>query len=340
MIGYILTGGIGDAILSLPVIEKISSILGEKVIVVCFDPLVIQIFKYSNVEVRYKEITTFDIPQTIYNILPDCSLAIWNRFEDDNDGFSSYFYALNKEKIDFVRKIRKVYYENLSKVIKRNVTNLKDEVLKGILQFFSSEENYYVDWNRFGIDVSYDDLNIPIPDCVVLRNKSYVESIGPYCIVHDSKMFSPIQKLKSWYPDRWERVIDFIQKELKIKVVHIHDSGQKIFPLTISHFDVIGTDAKFFDYLYLLSKAKFYVGTDSWPGHVAPFFPDVKFILLKGAVAKRWDHLRKYSTIIRKGNCQCCEYTLLEKCVFQNGLKTCMDKIIVEDVVNEIRKVV
>jgi ADP-heptose:LPS heptosyltransferase len=340
MIGYISTGGIGDAILSLPVIEKLKSYFNDEVVVLCFDVNSIPLFQSTRNSVichNTKKLLSLD---ESYIFLKGCSLAVWNRFETDNDGFNNYFYALDSSKLSIVREMREKYHKNLSNFLGRQVYDLRKEDQFSLITLFSSEENYYIDWNRFGINVSYNDLKPNIPQDVIDKNSKNVDHLGEYCIVHDSRLYSSIQNIKSWYFDRWQSVVDFILKNTGIKVVQFHDRKQVLFNGAISYTDVISSEAQFFDYLYLLSRAKFYVGTDSWPGHAAIFLPEVKFILLKGAVSKRWDHMKRYSSIIRKGKCQACEYISLEECTFGNGQKGCMKEIEVDDVVNEIRKIV
>jgi len=338
MIGYIITGGIGDAILSVPVIEKVKSYFNDSVIVLCLDPNMFPLIFSTGNPVKCYE-GEFSI-EGAYSLLKTCSLVVWNRFEADNDGFNSFFYALDSSKLNTVRRMRETYHENLSKLLGRKVYDLRKEDHLFLMNFFSSEKNYYADWNRFGVDVSYDDLNITIPNEFVIKNKERVDSLGNYCIVHDSRIHSFVQNIKSWYFDRWQEVVNFILEEVKFEIVHIHTKSQPLLSGVISHDEIIGSEAQFFDYLYLLSRSKFYVGTDSWPGHAAIFLPQVKFVLLKGAVSRRWDHEGKCSSIIRKGNCQACEYIPLDKCIFDRGQRGCMKKIEVNDVVNEIKKIV
>jgi ADP-heptose:LPS heptosyltransferase len=340
MIGYIVTGGIGDAILSLPIIEKLKVFFNDEIVILCFDINCVPLLFYTKNQVKCHNVKKIFSTNEVYSFLQECSIVVWNRFESDNDGLNNYFYAIDDSKIDIIRRFRETYHKNLSKSLGREILDLRKEDKLSLLTFLSSEENYYADWNRFGIDVSYDDLKIDIPQNTIDKNEKNVKNLGSYCIVHDSRLYSSTQNIKSWYFDRWQSATDFILKNFGMKVVQFHDREQLLFNGAISHTDVICPEAQFFDYLYLLSKSKFYVGTDSWPGHAAICFPEVKFILLKGAVAKRWDHFRRYSSIIRKGKCQACEYISLDECVFCRGKKECMNKIEVDDVLNEIKKIV
>ena len=336
MVGFLVAGGIGDSILSLAMVGKLEDMFGE-VVIVCFDRSLVPILSYRGNKVRCLHLTNMASVSVAYDLIKDCSLAVWNRFECDNDGLSNYFYSLDKSTASIPQTMLGIYKKNLSKELGREVKSLEEEVRNGIMTLFSSEENYYSDWNRYGFDVSYDDVFISVPYSVIHKNKSKSDFIGKYSIVHDSRIFSSLQNMKSWEEDKWKHVVDYL-KSIGHSVICFHNKGEKTIGNSFSCYDYLPEDFTFFDFLYLLSRSSIYVGTDSWPAHAAIFLQGPKFILLKGAVSKRWDHFRKYSTIIRKGRCQSCEYISLEKCIWQFGRKTCMKNISSSDVISEIDK--
>ncbi len=101
-----------------------------------------------------------------------------------------------------------------------------------LLNTFNSETNYFSDWNRYGINVKYDDVSIPIYDYTVARNEGKILPIGKYAIVHDSKMpidGKSVYPLKAWYRDRWEILCGRIRDEYGLTVVQIITGDQEPF---------------------------------------------------------------------------------------------------------------
>jgi len=333
-IGYILTGGIGDCILSIPIIKKLNNIFNTKINVLFFTKASLPILQTLDYCIpKYSDIDLSLDYKKIYEELNFCDLIVWNRFEKDNDGFSNFFYAKNEKFIDFVREKRNLYLKNLSEVVGREIKDVK-HTFPSVVPFLNLESNYYVDWNRFGLDIKYKDLDIEVPKSI--KNSEFIDKIDNLCIFHDSRLeeLDRSYSVKSWDRDKWEDLVVRLKK--KFFIVHFNNINQTPFFGSTSIFKLLGGNPNFFDYLYLLDRAKLYIGTDSWPAHAAIFLKNTKFILLKGAVSKRWDHNKKFSDIIRKGKCNCCEYISLETCIFDKGMKRCMKSILVEDVLEKV----
>lgn len=342
MIAFCLTGGIGDAIFSVPVINKIKEVFQDDVVVLYFDHRSTPIIKTScAVDLRLIE-RDFLSPDEVYSKISDCNLAIWNTFKIDNDGHCNFFYAIDKSKIGIVRERRELYLNNLSAVCGRKITDIRNHVKLGLMNFLSNEKDYYADFKRFGIDVSFEDVKLDIPQEVIDRNKKSIDSLGNYRIVHDSRLSSHGKNMgffKSWYTDRWEELCEKLQEDNPYSIiVHMVSEDQKPFDRCMDHKKFIGKDAEFFDYLYLISRSDLYVGTCSWPSIAAIFLKRTKFVILRGPTIKRWDFGNKFSTIIRKGDCQACQGINYE-CPFGNSKRNCMKNITVEEVLQEIRKI-
>ena len=123
-----------------------------------------------------------------------------------------------------------------------------------------------------------------------------------------------------------------------MRMLHLRTSGQELFAGCEDCAEVLGRELdgatpKFADYLGLLARCSLYVGTDSWPAHAAIKLPRTRFVLLKGAVSKRWDHEGRFSRIIRKSGCQACEGLPggYEECFWKRE-RECMRSISVDEV--------
>lgn len=339
MVGFCLVGGIGDAILLSPVIRD----LGEKyggVEVVIYDTNVSAIMdslklKYHIIKYDGRISTDRQVSST-HDLLKTrgISLAVWSAFRKDHEGFCNLFIAVD----DSVRKIvdnkRDIYYRNLSKDMGKDILPAK---IGGdnfeIIKFMSVEKDYYAQWRRFGIDVSHSDICFDVPE---IKN-DMLNDIVPYCILHDSRMSSDGRLCtKSWYRERWEVIVPYLKDNYGLNVIHFQSNGQTIFKGCLSSNDFLPKNKSFWDYFDLLRRSELYIGTDSWPAHAAIVLPKLKSLVLKGSVCYKLDHFSNYSSIIRKGECQCCEYLYLENCVFRDGKKTCMDEIKIEDVKDKI----
>jgi ADP-heptose:LPS heptosyltransferase len=123
-------------------------------------------------------------------------------------------------------------------------------------------------------------------------------------------------------------------------IVQFYRPGHELLTGAIPHTDVLGKKMSFYEVLSLIANSRLYIGTDSWPGHAAIYQRAPSYILLKGAVSKRWDHKEKYSDTIREGNCQFCERFVshLGTCAFNPVEKECMKLITVEKVIERIDK--
>jgi ADP-heptose:LPS heptosyltransferase len=338
-VGFILTGGIGDAILWIAVAKKIQEMFDGDFVLLYFnnhmEPIVNTL---ENAETRFREIDYWGTSEdTVKTNLSDCDLVVWNRFERDNDGLCNFFYAVNEEFIPYVRDKRAEYMANLSKDLGREVKSIDEEIYNGLIHILVNEDDYFIDARRFGIDVSYEDVNIDIPDATIEKHDDMIRQFDPYVILHDSRLDN-IHHLKSWDFDKWNELSNNLSENMSCNIVHLLSSNQGAFDKSIIHSKIIGDDATFFDYLYLLKRSSLYIGTDSWPAHAAIFLPDTEFVFLKGPSSKRVDHMGKYSSIIRKGKCQACEYISLDKCILGRGTKKCMNSISVEEVINIIHK--
>lgn len=346
MIAFCMGGGIGDAILCLPVIETLKKKFGEKFVIFYCDKNLTPILEtIQDVELRFFETYWWDSQLAcVKNAVSDCDLVIWNRFEYDNDGECNYFYANDPKWIPFTREMREIYRKSLSLELGRPIGRLQDEVARGLMLQLANDSNYYSDWLRFGIKISYDEVHMEVPDEVKKTHFQKFSDFGKFVILHDSRLPETNKKrphwIKCWYLDRWNELSASLTKQYNCKIVQMRSDLSPKIDGTISHEEIIGDKATFFDYLYLLERCFLYVGTDSWPAHASVFMPHVSFVILKGPSVRRWDHLNAYTSIIRKGNCQGCEYVSLDECVFGAGSRTCMDMIDVESVFEKVKRTV
>jgi len=338
MVGFCISGGIGDAILLSPIICRIRDTFSG-VEVAVFDPNIVTIIELIGVKCHlidsFIHLSADDMVSGTHSFLKSrgCSLAIWNCFRTDHDGFCNHFFALDSSFKELVSEKRFLYYKSLSEVMGKQISPVRrtDYNLE-VARFLCSEKDYFADWKRYGFKVSHEDVTLKVPNI----NNEALEKLSPYCIVHDSKLdFNNVNgSIKAWFPDRWDEISEYLST--KMNVIHFNNKNQKVFKGCIPVVEVLPEKRNFWDYFDFIRKSFLYVGTDSWPGHTAIFLPENKFLILKGAVSYRWDHFLKYSSIIRKGKCQCCEYLSLEKCIFGNGKKCCMEQITVNDVKENI----
>lgn len=343
MIGYCLTGGIGDAILSLPVIKALSREYGEGISVCYFNRNVGQVLE-GNADLEradFLDINFASERRTLHRHFSDCRFIVFNRFYRDNDGDLNYFYASDDSELGEIRKRKEMYRHELSRAVGHRVAMSPSPTERlAIANFLSAEDDYYVDFKRFGLDVEYDDVELALSEDAVKVVSEY--GMGDYAIVHDSRMPNTngdgLYAMKSWYLDRWNEVCAHLSDKHGLRVVKMSEVGQPIFDGVTFHTEIIGDRPQFADYLALLSRCRIYVGTDSWPSHAAICLRDPKYVFLKGAVSKRWDHGGRFGRTIRMGGCQSCEGIpgSLDTCIWEQGTKKCMDLITVDEVVRAI----
>jgi len=346
MFTYFLSGGIGDAILDGPAGRIVAMERKEKARVVTFDHKVKQVLAGQDWIEEIVDRTDLEdfrsYEQAHATHANDASIIMWNYFIKDNDDEMNYFYAPVPEALPAVRERRKLYCERLSKQLGKEIVNINPQNALGLSIYFSNEDYYYADWNRFGVDVSYEDVDIQVDQAAEKRIEESSCLFDPYVILHDSRLpkagSNKPYVLKSWYEDRWCELDDWIRRKYGAQVIQMSSPGQPRFGRAMLHTDVIGHSACFQDYLALLKHCYMYIGTDSWPCHAAIFVRDPKFVVLKGHVSKRWDHQGRFSTIIREGGCQACEFAAdgvvseQKECLFSLEKHECMKKITVSRV--------
>lgn len=324
MIVYCQTGGIGDAIMGTAVIAGLRKRYGD-VVVVHFEDLVQQVIPESE---KFPQDQVLDLAD-VGKYYPDASLAVINKFRKDNDGQLSYFYALDADMIQHVRTLRRIYLNGLAVDMGLNkLIGSIDEIDRlNLLRWMGSEDDYFADWHRYALLTGYDSVRLDHP----FHSIPKAEDLGEFAIVHDSRLPGPSGRssyvMKAWYPNRWSVFCSRLKK--KMRIVQIMGGDQPLFEGAIPHTEIIGDKAVFQDYLNLLRMSRVYIGTDSWPAHAAICINDVKFVLLKGAVSKRWDHGGRYSRIIRVGDCQACEGPrgANSTCLWRAGSQQCMNMI-------------
>ncbi len=341
MIAFCVTGGIGDTLLAVPVIQKIKEMFNERILVINFD-------KPS--EIILKNIYDVDTlcfggmvsHEQFYKNVKDCGLIIWNLFRKDHEGHCNLFTANNNSYKSIVSDMRKKYFINLSSDWKIEIKDLYNNAEMNMIRL-SNEEDYYIDYRRYGIDVNFSDLNIDIPEKYIIKNKNKVDSLGDYFIFHDSRLYGNQATLKGWDIKKWNSLSEKILNSYNIKIVDFFNQKEKIFKNSIPSEEIIGSEGDFFDYLYLLSRCKNYVGTCSWPSVASIFLDDVNFIIMKGPSVRRWDFESKFANIIRKGECQGCFCIDIDdgSPSYQNkcriGGKPCMNNINVEDIISLLK---
>jgi len=340
VIAFFQTGGIGDAILGSAIIDRLIELYG-RVALLHYNHLVPQVIQGREDLAFIRKMTPemcCDM-DAVRKYAPEVDMVVFNKFRKDHDGKLNFFCPTNDSMNREAASYRNSYDRAFEAEYGKPFSELDPLVL---LDTFNSETDYFSDWKRYGMNVGYDDVNIPIHDYTVDRNESKVLPIGKFAIVHDSKMpidGKSVYPLKAWYRDRWKNLCHRIRDDYGLAVVQIITGDQEPFcDSVIPHYDIIGKDAIFQDYLYMLSKSALYVGTDSWPAHAAIFARGPKYVFLKGAVSRRWDHDYRFSKIIRMGSCQACEGPLSasNNCVWDFGNRGCMNVISVDNVMEAI----
>jgi len=333
VIVYCQTGGIGDAIMGTAVVSSLKECYGD-VKVVHFEDLVQQVMPEAEKFPQEQLLNLADVGRHY----PDASLAVINKFRKDNDGELSFFYALDKSMLPHVRRRRQVHLGWMHQLLnaKKPVSSLREFDHLQILQAMNREANYFADWQRYGLNTGYDRIKLPDSQ----RSIPAVSALGSFAIVHDSRLpgrsGDSSYVLKSWYTGRWSELCSRLVK--KMPVIQVVGGDQKLFRDAIPHTAIIGENAVFSDYLDLLRQCRVYVGTDSWPAHAAICVEGPKFVILKGAVSRRWDHDSRFSRIIRVGGCQACEGPrgANSTCLWRSGSHECMDSITVDMVYNAV----
>ena len=303
--------------------------------VVHFEGLVKQVMPESE---KFPLDSLYDL-STVAEFFPDASLAVINKFRKDNDGQLSFFCALDDSMLEHVRERRAAHTAGVFRLLGRTPGTSLDEINSlSILNAMNAETNYFADWQRYGFDVGYDDVHLDHPE----EDVGSVSTLGDFAIVHDSRLpgrsgISPYV-MKAWYPQRWSLLCRKLSEIMP--VVQIVGRDQQCWKNAIPHTEIIGESAVFKDYLNLLRHSRLYVGTDSWPAHAAICVRKPKYVILKGAVSRRWDHDGVYSKILRTGLCQACEGPAgaNSSCLWRNGTHECMDAITVEMVYNTAKE--
>jgi len=338
LLAFFQTGGLGDAILGTGPMRRLIEDHGPIVMAHCerLIPQVTQGMDGILFNYRIKGSSTVD---DMRRSLPGVTMVVANKFLADHRGRPSFFIPLHKSMEDEAEIRYLTYCNNFQRDFSMPfaVENFSVETIRRM----SAESYYFVDWNRFGFNVGYEDVRVDIHDYTRERNEKGVDRLGKYVIVHDSRLVSGGTYVKAWEYGKWEKVCEYL-REMGLFVVQMMSSGQdKFHECVIPHCDIIGKNAMFQDYLYLLSRSAAYIGTDSWPGHAAIFLRDPKYILIKGGVSKRWDHNGSYAEIIRKGDCQACEGPTFtaHSCVWGRTDRECMSLITPEDVMERLKNV-
>ena len=342
MVAFFLTGGLGDAILGMSVVKELSAIYGP-LLALNFNPLTRQVIEGQPGVAATKQLPA-DQCRSMANIAaacPDVEMVVFNKFRRDHKGLMNFFCPLSKPMCAEAESRRIRYMEELARQTGVKAGRLEDIDTYRLLKYFNSEDNYFADWNRYGIPAGYEGVVLqPVPGKPSPRT-SFFSKLGRYAVVHDSKFPGLDGKsnyiTKAWYGPRWSQVCRRLTSDLGMdSVVQMCSKEQPMFDqIAVRSEDVFGARADFWDYLELVRQAALYVGTDSWPGHAAVFLKGTAFVLLKGAVSRRWDHGCRYATIIRKGSCQACEGPAMSvsRCIWANGAHTCMDSITADDVI-------
>jgi hypothetical protein len=335
LIAFFQTGGLGDAILGIAPMKKLVENYGN-VIFLYYDHLVPQVMQGIDgiVSMRMVKETRPTIGE-LRRIVPEANMIVANKFMRDHEGMMNFFVPLDEEMEHEAQLRREVH----NKAFYRDFGCSMHEpsIAMRIISMMNSESNYFSEWHRYGMDVRYEDVNVPIHQYTTERNFKSISNIGDYVIVHDSRLLPGTNYMKAWDVDKWGELCGRLSSH-SLSVIQFVSPGQELFSdCVIPHYDIIGRDAMFQDYLDLLSGASLYIGTDSWPGHAAVFTNGPQYILLKGSVSKRWDHDGRFSKIIRKGRCQACEGppSAVHSCLW--GLDgSCMSSISVEDVMRAV----
>jgi hypothetical protein len=270
---------------------------------------------------------------------PDCEMVVFNKFRRDHEGRMNFFVPVSGKWKDEAVEMRSLYLKNLSLGGKKRFIEECDPLR--LITFFNSEDSYFADWRRYGADVGYGDVRLDVRPS---SRAAKIAELGSYAVVHDSKFPElggrTAYLTKAWYGAEWSKVCCRLRDEMDLKVVQMGFGDQPAFDSSaVTSCSVLGIMAGFWDYWHLLAGARLYVGTDSWPAHAAILMRGPQFVLLKGAVSRRWDHGGRYSRIIRKGKCQACEGPQVSSmhCIWRQGSHECMNLITADDVIVEAR---
>jgi len=322
------------------VIRCLAEIYGD-VGVLYFNPLVPQVLdgREGVAWTRHMPAHKCRTMENVREAVPECGMVVFNKFRRDHERKLNFFCPFSDEYKAEAASYRDRYLAEICKMAGVRKADLEDFSPNWMLNRFNHETDYFADWKRYGFDIGYDGVGVPIPEGMDERHPAVAE-LGRFAIVHDSKYpdcnGESTYLMKTWFGPRWSSVSRRISEELGLQVVQIASPRQPIFWSGAKrHAGVIGADAVFGDYLWLLSKCQLYVGTDSWPAHAAVFVREPKYVLLKGAVSMRWDHGGRFSRIIRKGECQACEGPSMSvrQCIWQHGTQQCMELITADDVI-------
>jgi len=343
MIAFLMTGGIGDAIVNQPVPEKLREMFDEEVFLFYFDKPVKQVISHNFDSVcgsdlalewqKHKREKLYDQARS-----KGCTLAISNTYIEDSEGGFSFMRALEPSRLDVERRYRQLLLNNLAKDIGIPLKSLVGTYRYHILQFLASETSYYAGFNRSGIDVGYDDIRLDIPQYAIDFADQWTKHRPRYIIVQDSRLGGFRAMMKSWYLERWDALCARLAAKYEVPIVQLGDVGKPKFEHCIHSSEVFGAELDFYKVLAVLSKSMLYVGTSSWPSLAAIVCRDPKYVVLQGAVAKGWscDNLHT----IRRGDCQACESvtSYLDLCPFNDKPKECMRLITVDDVMEAVEE--
>jgi hypothetical protein len=345
MIAFFQTGGIGDAILGTSIVRKLAEMYGDVCVLYC-DHLVPQVYQGMEfiASVRRVDMAVCRTYEGLVSALPGVDFAVFNKFRRGIDGKLNFFHPISSSSADLCREYGNRYVRALSADMGREIGDLSQVNPLSLVTFFNSETDYFADWRRYGIGCGYGGVGVDVYPYTADRNAG-AKWPEKFVVFHDSRL--PVRGrspylMKAWKADRWRSLCDMVDEKLGIPIVQILSEGQEPFaPGVIPHTGLIGRDATFQDYLYLLSRASAYVGTDSWPAHAAIFIREPGYVLLKGAVSRRWDHDGMFSRILRIGPCQSCEGpgSSTSTCLYPAG-HPCMDLITPEMVFGKLQEVV
>jgi ADP-heptose:LPS heptosyltransferase len=345
MIGFFVQGGIGDAILAQPVLKKLKETYSDDICLFYFNDLVAQVLEHNFEDASLFVRAKSDKRQwrdQVYKQAEDlgCDFVFSNILIKDHEGFLNQFYAIKPAFMELERQKRQVYLSNLSERIGFEIKNVKDHLFD-VMRQYSIEDNCYVDINAFGINVSYDDMILDVPQIYYDKIQHWLDENPKFAIVHDSSMPSFEGKarmlMRSWELDRWNEVSKALVNK-GFKVVQLTGDGYPIFEGAVTQKEAVGDKMQFYTILALLSRCDLYVGTDSWPNSAAVYHRQPKYIVMKGPSVRRWDHQYKYADIVRSGSCQGCESYVasLDSCHFQEQKKLCMTSITAEQVLKRV----
>jgi len=343
MIAFVVTGGIGDAILGQPIPGKLKEMFGQDVVLYHQEGPIGQVVSHNfevASEMRYVNAWHSYRADEMVKIVddPSCEMIVANTFFKTST-VSSFFMPLTDEMRLKADEMNGLYISNLAKEIGVEKEQIKDIDPYQLMMYLGHCKNYYASFNRYGIDVGYEDIKLDIPEDAIERASEWIDKYGEYVVVHDSKFGDPECVIKQWSKDSWEELVECINDRYGLPIIHFRSEDQPLFDGCISSTEVFGKQFDFYSILSFISQCKLYVGTDSWPQHSAVCHQKPKYVILKGAAAMGWDGLDKYSVNIRRGDCQVCECVSPDRttCIFgKSGNVDCMQEIAVADVMCEI----